>query len=165
MKRGQLLGLPLLLIFALIVGAFILAYGVKVIIDLQGQANQVDFLNAMKDIEGNIDTFRNYDEGSSKVYALDVDPKLETLCFYDSSQQKNCMLDGKACPADINGILDVVLDAGYNIYVLPEGTYDQNRLKITGFQTQGGNPVCVSNGKSIVISSGKEAVGISYYAQ
>ena len=162
-KRGQLLGLPLLLVFALIVGAFILLYGAKVIYDLTQQADYVDFLDRMNDLDTNIQTFGAYDVGSSKVYALDLSQNIDTICFYDPSQSSSCTLDGEACSSDLEGELVVVESSDYNVYIFPSGVYDRTRFTIQSFAPLEGNPVCVSNGKSITIQSGKDSVGISYY--
>ena len=163
MKRGQILGLPLLLMFGLIVGAFIMLYGAKVIMDLNSEADYVDFLDTMKDFENNIKTFQNYDIGSSKVYVLDLPSNVESLCYYDSSQEIDCKLDGQDCSEEMVGLLEVVLTSGYNVYVMPSGVFDQSRLKIEDFKTVDSNPVCVSNGGSVVMSSQKGYVSVQYY--
>lgn len=162
-KRGQILGLPLVLLFSLIVGAFILLYGAKVILDLTEEADYVEFLDQVEDLDTTIQTFQNYDVGSSKVYALDLPKAIESICFYDSTQTGSCTLDGEACSVDMQGELELVLDDEYNFYIFPQGLYDRNRFLIEGFQTEAANPVCISNGGSILIQVQKEYVGISYY--
>lgn len=162
-KRGQILGLPLILVFSLIVGAFILLYGAKVILDLTEEANYVEFLDQVEDLDASIDTFGNYDVGSSKVYTFQVSEDVETLCFYDPIQNRDCTLDGETCSSALEGELELVLDEEYNLYVFPQGLFDRNRFTIESFQTLDGNPICVSNGQSIVIQAQKEYVGISYY--
>ena len=162
-KRGQLLGLPLLLLFGLIVGAFILLYGAKTILDLTSQADYVDFLDTTKDLEATIQTFQNYDPGSSKVYALNLPDGVETLCFYDASQDVSCTEDGQLCSADLSGNFELVADSQFNLYVFPLALYDENRFPIENFVTKGGNPICVSNGGSVVINAGKDAVSVAYY--
>lgn len=164
-KRGQILGLPLILVFALIVGAFILLYGAKVIYDLTQQANYVDFLDHVKDLDTTIQMYSAYDAGSSKVYTLDLPSAVDTICFYDSSQTSDCTLDGQACSSDLDGELAVLESSEYNVYIFPSGVYDRTRFTITGFQPLSGNPVCVSNGKSISIQSQKDSVGVAYYEQ
>ena len=163
MKKGQIMGLPLILIFSLIVGAFILLYGAKVIMDLNDEADYVDFLDTIKDFENNVKTFENYDVGSSKVYSFDMPKDVEAICFYDYEQNVNCMLDGVVCSEELKGNIVLVLGSGYNIYVSPAGVFEQSRLKIEDFKTAGGNPVCVSNGGSVAIASQKGYVSIQYY--
>src|SRR3989344_1715485 len=120
-KKAQILGLPLILVFALIVGAFILLYGAKVILDLTEEANYVDFLDQVEDLDNTLHSFGNYDVGSSKVYMLDVPDDVEVLCFYDSSQEDSCTFDGEACSVELEGELAVVLDQEYNLYIFPQG--------------------------------------------
>ncbi|MDP3728180.1 MAG: hypothetical protein Q8R18_01870 [bacterium] len=162
-KRAQILGLPLILVFSLIVGAFILLYGAKVILDLTEEADYVDFLGQVEDLDATLDTFGNYDIGSSKVYTLKVPEDVEIICFYDASQGDSCRLDGDACSSDIEGKLALVLDEEYNLYIFPQGLYDRNRFTIEKFQTEEGNPLCISNGNSLLVQSQKDYVGISYY--
>lgn len=162
-KKGQLMGMPLVLLFALIVAAMILAYGVKVAIDLVGEADYVDMLNTIEDIENNIDTFKNYDEGSAKVFDLSLPSDVEYLCFYDSAQDLDCLADGNSCSDDILDTLDLTLSDSYNVYLYPQGIYDQNRFSIEDFETEDGNPECISNGGQMVITAHKEFVGITYY--
>ena len=162
-KRGQILGLPLILLFSLIVGAFILLYGAKVILDLTEEADYVEFLDQLQDLESKIVTYGNYDVGTVKTYTLDLPGDIETLCFYDPTQSDSCTLDGGVCSADLQGELELILDDEYNVYIFPIGLYDQNRFLIETFQTEDANPICISNGGSLVIAPQKEYVGISYY--
>src|SRR3989344_2701550 len=80
-KKAQILGLPLILVFSLIVGAFILLYGAKVILDLTEEADYVEFLDQLEDFDATLNSFGNYDVGSSKVYSFSVSENIETLCF------------------------------------------------------------------------------------
>ena len=163
MKRGgQILGLPLILVFSLIVGAFILLYGAKVILDLSEEADYVSFLERLDDLDATLRTFENYDSGSSKVYALDIPKDIETICFYGESSTGSCTLDGGVCPVELEEELALVLDPEYNIYIFPQGVYDRTRFTLEEFQTIEGDPICVSQGGSIVLSSQKDFVGVAY---
>ncbi len=165
MKRGQILGLPLILVFSLIVGAFILLYGAKVILDLTSEADYVSFLDEMKDVENNIVMFNNYDVGSAKVYDLDLPEDVEAVCFYDSTQVMDCKLNSENCEDNFEATFDLVKTAQYNVYIFPQGIYDQTRLNIQNFKTENGNPQCITNGESIIISAGKDYVGVEHYAE
>ena len=163
MKRGQILGVPLVLLFALIVGALILAYGAKVAIDLVGEADYIDFLDGMKDIENNIVTFSHYDEGSAKVYEMDLPNAVETICFYNDGKDFDCTLDGGICDEVLEGTLDLLVESNFNVYVYPTNAFDQTRLKIEDFETEAGNPECITNGNSLVITAYDDYVGLTYY--
>ena len=163
MKRGQIMGLPLVLLFALIVGALILAFGMKYAFDLVEQAEYVDFLGNLDDIENNIETYGNYDEGSAKVYELSLPTGVEMLCFYKFGDDYDCKLDGETCDEETDGMLELLVESNYNVYLMPQGLYDMNRFSIESFETEEGNPECISNGKSMLISSYDGYVGIGYY--
>ena len=162
-KKAQILGLPLILVFSLIVGAFILLYGAKVILDLTEEADYVEFLDQLEDFDATLNSFGNYDVGSSKVYSFSVSENIETLCFSSNSMEGSCTFNGEACSAELEGELELVFDEDYNVYIFPQGLYDRNRFTIESFQTLEGNPLCISNGKYLLIQSQKEFVGISYY--
>jgi len=163
MKKGQIMGLPILMIFGLIVGALILFFGVRWLGSLTEQANYVDFLDQMKDLDGNIDTFQNYDKGSSKVYDLNLPDDVEKVCFYDSTQEVDCTEDGESCSTELSDMFDLIVDDEYNLYVMPPNVYDQNRLKLEDFKTGGGNPVCISNGGRLALVSTGDNVEVQYY--
>tara|TARA_Y100000310_G_scaffold290392_1_gene317533 strand:- start:1252 stop:1746 length:495 start_codon:yes stop_codon:yes gene_type:complete len=162
MKRGQLLGMPLVLLFSLIVGALILAYGAKVAYDLVSQADYVDFLSSLDDIEANVETFSNYDAGSAKVYELNLPDDVEYLCFYSDTSAYNCLQDGGTCDEDLDGTLELVTEDSFNVYVYPTSTFERNRFLIESFEVENGNPECIANGKSILITAHDDYVGITY---
>jgi hypothetical protein len=164
-KRGQILGMPLVLLFGLIVGAFILLYGAKWVLDLTEEAEYVELLGVLDDLENNIETFGHYDAGSSKVYALSLSEDVDTVCFYDwDAATDDCYIDGDACGIEITEVLDLVEDDTYNVYLLPQGVFDRTRFGIEYFGTVDGNPVCVSNGGSILIEADEDYATIAYYA-
>ena len=163
MKRGQILGMPLILLFGLIVAGFILAFGVRWALNLTSEADYIDLLGTIDDVESNIETFHNYDEGSSKTYELSVPDDVEKVCFYDPTATENCLDDGETCSLELQETLDLVLDSQFNVYLIPQGLYDRNRFGIQSFTVQDGNPVCVSNGKTLLITTLEDSVGISYY--
>ena len=165
-KKGQILGVPLVLLFGLIVGALILAYGAKVVLDMLDEAEYVDFLDTLDDIENNVETFSHYDEGSSKVYTLDLPQSIETLCFYDADEDFNCYLDGEDCDSDLSELVELLGDNDYNVYVIPQDVFDRTRFGIEEFVPVGDddeNPVCVSNGEKILFTAEDDYVSIAYY--
>ena len=161
-KRGQLLGMPLLLLFGLIVGALILFFGIRWIQNLTLEAEYVSVLDTLQEIDTTIQTFRNYDAGSSKVYAVDVPQRIEKICFYDSSDNVRCTVDGEPCSENDEALLDLLLTDQYNVYLLPGDVYDKNRFSIASFVVEEGNPVCVTPGKDIRFTAEEDIVRISY---
>jgi hypothetical protein len=163
MKKGQIMGLPLVLIFGLIVASLLLFFGIKFIINLQDEANYVDFLGSLDDLEGNIETFAHYDAGSAKVYQLNLPSAVEQLCFYGDDLAFVCNLNGQGCPRELQEYMQLVKEPQSNVYVYPTGVFDRSRFLLAPFQTEGANPVCVSNGQSVVIKKFEDYVGIEYY--
>ena len=162
-KKGQLLGMPLVLLFSLIVGAMILLYGIKVAFDLTEEASYVDLADTLQDIEANIETFSQYDPGSSKVYSLDLPSQVDTICFYDTAGDTNCYLDGDVCSSEIQNSLSLMLEDSYNVYILPTGEFEQSRFFISSFSVDPANPVCISNGGSMLIQAEDGYVSIAHY--
>ena len=162
-KRGQLLGLPLILIFGLIVGTLILFFGIRWIQNLVLEAEYINTLDTIGEIENTIKTFRNYDAGSSKIYSLQIPTRIEKICFYDFSADVRCKSNGEPCSAEDEDLLHLVLDDKYNVYILPQGLYDTNRYSIEQFQLEGGNPLCVSPGGEILFTADEDAVTIAYH--
>lgn len=162
-KNGQLLGLPLILIFGLIVGALILFFGIRSIQNLVIEGEYVNTLDTLGEIENTIKTFRNYDVGSSKIYSLQIPARIEKICFYDSSADVHCESNGEPCSAEDEDLLNLVLDDQYNVYLIPQGLYDTNRYSIGPFQLDGGNPLCVSPSEEILFTAEEDAVTIAYH--
>ena len=165
MKRGQLLGMPLVLIFALIVGAMILAWGVYTIMDLIGEADYVELLDKIDDLENNIDAFGNYDKGSAKVYVLDFPAAVEYVCFYNSPGTGDCLLDGGSCPQELQDDLTLMLESSYNVYIYPLGEFERSRFMIEDFSPEGSNPECISNGNNALITKQDDLVSVTYYEE
>ena len=164
MKHGQIMGMPLILLFGLIVAAMILAFGIRYGLQLMDQGNYVAAVQAIGDIEANVQPFQNYDEGSGKTYPLEFPDAVETVCFYDPAMPQQCIADGGACSAELEDTLALVLDSQYNVYLFPEGVFDRTRFGIQAFSTDEGNPVCASNGNEILFTTHRDTVGIGYYA-
>ncbi len=165
MKRGQLLGMPLILLFALIVAALLLAWGFMTAKDLVGQADYVDLLDKIDDLDNNVDSFANYDKGSAKKYSLDFPDVVEYVCFYDPGSSGGCVLDGGACPQELNDELSLAVGDSYNLYVLPFGKFDNSRFLINDFVPKNGNPECVSNGNTVLVAKEDGFVSLSYYEE
>jgi hypothetical protein len=165
MKKGQLFGLPLVLLFAMIVGAFILAFGVKWAFSLVAQGEYVALVDTLSDFENNVATFAHYDKGSAKIYQLDLPAAVEYVCFYNPDISGECVKDGESCDQELEGTMDLLLDDGFNVYIFPQGEFDLSRFSLEEFQPEAGNPECVSNGNSVAITAQGDFVGVTYYEQ
>jgi hypothetical protein len=163
MKKGQIMGVPLVLLFALIVGAFILAFGIKWGFDLVQQGDYIDLVDQLSDFENNVATFAHYDTGSAKVYELDLPSAVEYVCFYNPDISGACVKDGEACDQELEGTMGLLLSDGHNVYIFPQGEFDLSRFSLEEFQPEAGNPECISNGNSVVITAQGDYVGVTYY--
>ena len=161
--KGQLLGMPMVMIFALIVGAMILAWGIYTIMDITDQANYIDLVDTIDDLRSNAEAFGNYDEGTSKKYVLDLPKEIEYICFYNSASKGECLLDGISCPSEFSDYNEIFGTIN-NVYVFPMA-YDTSQFKIDEeFFPEKGNPECISNGNTALLKKQDGYVSITYYA-
>jgi hypothetical protein len=154
-KKAQVMGLPFIYIFALIVGAMILVWGIKTVIDLKSTAGEVEAGKFLKKLEAEAKIFYNYEQGSmSEPFKVNLGSNVKYLCFADGSQTSfKCMLDGKACPTTSEFKNLVAKIKGYktqkNVYFLPSSAMTVPQYNIKGLKPSStvGNPACFSNGQ------------------
>ncbi len=163
-KKGQLLGLPFIYIFALIVGAMILVWGVKVVIDLVGTAENVDLGKFIKKTESDIQIMYNDEEGSVSSSRKVSIGSLTHICFvdYDLHKKKgawDAKVDGKS--VNLQGLdknLAIAVDAisrgtsakKTNVFFLPMAQADISKYTMKDVKPSSGigNPGCLTSGKN-----------------
>ena len=155
--------MPLVLLFALIVAALLLAWGFMAVNDLVSQADYVDLLDRVDDLDNNVDSFMNYGKGTAKDYDLDFPGPVEYVCFYNPGSKGDCVLDGASCPQELQDDLSLAVSDSYNVYVLPLSSFERTRFLINDFYPKNGNPECVSNGNTLLIAKDDGFVSVSYY--
>jgi hypothetical protein len=141
----------------------LLAWGFMTAKDLVGQADYVDLLDKIDDLDNNVDSFANYDKGSAKKYELNFPGVVDYVCLYNSASSGECVLDGASCPDELKNDLDLAVSGSYNLYVLPFGEFDNSRFVINEFYPKNGNPECVSNGNTVLVAKDDGFVSLSYY--
>jgi hypothetical protein len=161
MKKGQISGLPLVLIFALIVGALILFWGVKTVMDLNEQADYVQLADKITDLETDIDIFDNYGDGATKKFLIDIPSKLDYLCVTNSNPT-NCLLDNEPCPTELAEYLDMIVVESKNVYIYPP-EFDITYFDIENLEPKTGNPECFSNQATTILEKTGDIVTLSYY--
>ena len=161
-KKGQIMGLPLVLVFALIVAGLLLFFGVRWILSLQGAADSVAALDMIDSIDNYVETYGSYDARSARRITVSFPTSVEVACFYDKSQSYDCKLDGGDCTQDLENYFQLLGTSSSNIFLFPTNSLDETRFSITSFQSEGANPVCVSNGNDIQITTHEDYVSISY---
>jgi len=162
MKKGQVMGMPLVLIFALIVGAIILIWGIAQIWSLVAFAGDVDLTDKIDDMRNDVDVFSNYDDGASKEYVLDFPSKIEVICVYDGTQAFNCRYDGEACPSAFAEDMEMIMFESSNVYFYPF-EFDTTNFNVEDLKPEGGNPECIKNYDTALLKKTKDAVTLSYY--
>ncbi|MEM4244796.1 MAG: hypothetical protein QXR60_01145 [Candidatus Nanoarchaeia archaeon] len=89
-KRGQLLGQPLIMIFALIVGALILAWGAYEIYKLLSFSCEVESRDFISTLKNNAQRYYYYEQGSSNRFQIRLPCDDNAyICFANHSSTLN----------------------------------------------------------------------------
>ncbi|MEK6952760.1 MAG: hypothetical protein AABX29_07130 [Nanoarchaeota archaeon] len=80
-KKAQIFGEPFIFIFAIIVAAIVLIFGIKIYYDLSERANFAQVADIAQRINENIITFYNLEEGSSNTFKYVFPNTIECFCF------------------------------------------------------------------------------------
>ncbi|MBU2589307.1 MAG: hypothetical protein KKA65_02155 [Nanoarchaeota archaeon] len=98
MKKGQLLSQPFIYIFALILGALILVWGVKTVMDLRETSELVELGTFVKDMESEVNKYFFYDEGAARNFDLRLPDKIKYMCIINPEtfdRNKKCIIKSK----------------------------------------------------------------------
>jgi len=170
-KKGQLLGQPLVYVFALIFGALILAWGINSVMKLGDTAGAVELGKFATSLESKTGQYLNFDEGSTTTIKISLPSKISYVCFFDSQSPVNkCVMNEARTPCRIQD-----LDEGfsaltktktkYNIFFLPINSYNlpPKEIKNLKVDTEIGNPICYTNkaGNEFMITSMGTYVSVS----
>jgi hypothetical protein len=82
MKKGQLMGQPIMYLFYAMVGAMILFFGIKVIIGLQETGEDVEYASFISDLRKSVETV--YSDASGSTYGLEkitIPGEINEICF------------------------------------------------------------------------------------
>lgn len=168
MKKGQLLGQPLVYAFALIVGALILVWGISTILKLKDTAGATELAKFASKVESETQQYLNFDEGSTTTIKIILPDKIKYLCFYESQKPQKCMLDGKPCIiTQIDESFAAIANTKTqdNMFFLPYGAYNLPPKEVKKLQVaaDAGNPVCFRNDqrKELTLTSMGTYVAVS----
>jgi len=143
MNKGELLSQPFIMIFALIVMALILIFGIKSFMDLKTSASTVELAKTVNTLQEEVTRYYNFDLGSSKKISLSVPSTTKKLCFYDKSRVINLPL---------NDYEKATIEASNNnLFFLPLDDHAKNAFNIQNLNNkETNNPYCISttNGKA-----------------
>lgn len=154
---------PFVYIFALILGALILVWGIKMIVDFMGTANKAELGKTIKSIESDVNEFYNYAEGAEKPRTLDLPKGINYLCIADPGARLNCIKKTKSgtSPCTLSQIDETiepwVTRAGgkENIFTAPteNAGLGNGRFIIENLKPSEGNPLCIANGAQMILTT------------
>lgn len=170
-KRGQLMGMPFIYIFAIIMGALILAWGISTVYKLMATACEVENAKMAKDLEAGINEYFNYDEGSAKQVPMRLCKDMKYVCITDPATAdmtkcKKKTKEGKIVDcANDKAIATTVFTAilksqakaskAENLFFLPLDAAKRTRFTLLHVKpAEGqGNPLCFAAGSKMVMTS------------
>lgn len=158
MGRGQIISMPFIFIFAIIVGAIFLVWGVKTVMDLRSHGSYVQLAKFHEDFEAKVKTYYNLEKDSSTPYKISGLPSdIKYVCFttIGSSDFSNSTLDGakKSIDSIDKGLrFELENNRGDNVFYLPLDAYGTTTFKVPHLRSAT-NPLCVSNGKSAYLAN------------
>jgi len=161
MKKAQVMGMPLVLLFGLILGAIILIWGVYMIFNLMDSAELTELADKVTDLRNKMDVFSNYDTGATQKYTVAFPSKIEYVCFYNPDEVMDCKLNGGSCPSDLIEFMEITADSN-NVYIYPP-EYEQIKFEVEDLYPKEANPECIRNQQTAIIEKTEEYVTISYY--
>lgn len=165
MKKGQLLSQPFIYIFALILGALILVWGIKTVMDLKDTADQVDLGKFKNDFESKAKALYNSGEGSRNFMRVMLGGDVKFVCFSIPKEEINCQYvdkgEMKVCPSlealnnkDDEFRLRLENEDKKNMWILPLGVSKFDTFQVDFVRPAGGaNPLCYKNGEEIMMEN------------
>ena len=168
-KKGQMLSQPFVYIFALVVGALILVWGGKTVLDLMNTGSQVNIGTYIKSIESDVVAYKNFGEGSKTNKKVEFPQDITYICFLDLERNPtDCRRKEagnkvvKCTPAELDeDFAFQIEEPNKNIYVLPLSAVKINSFLVEDLKPKAGNPFCVRNGQEITIESKVDHVEVS----
>lgn len=124
-------------LFALILIALILGYGLKSVVRLKSVSDDVDLGDFVFRLRDEVNSMQSFDVGSSKNVRLFLPEKVEQVCFYNGKRE----VRGNVDPS-LRNYLDT--NIGKNVFVTPF-SFAQNIFLIEHLRPAGqDNPLCFS---------------------
>ncbi len=157
-KKGQLLSQPFIYIFALILGALILVWGVKTIMDLQETSELVELGTFVKSFEKEVNKYFYYNEGTKRMYDIRLPNKIDYMCVIDTEnfdKDKECIIktskeeySERPCSMLEESLalrLSVNANNGKNIQFVPTDAAKLSKFNIEHLKPENDQALCVVN--------------------
>ena len=156
-KRGQLIGQPLIYIFALIVAALILFFGIQQTLKILETSNYIKIIDFKDKLDSQVKTFYSLDPGSSspQPYKLSLPSKITQICIYSSNKDQTDFTN-----EELNKYLSV---RNSNIFFLPLDSFKNKQLDFTIEHLEAPdeqNPICFRNNQEYNLKTTSTAVQI-----
>lgn len=175
-RKGQMMAQPFIYIFALILAALILVWGVKMIVDFMGTADKAELGKTVEKIKSETDKYYNLGEDSSTEIRLMLPKGITYLCISEKDKPITSAVCKKkdkkgaisSCTASgMDTVLPMLLKkATNNLFTVPfaqakvsNGKFTANNLK--PLSTEQGDVFCIANGGKLVLTSKVSYVGAS----
>lgn len=172
-KRGQVLGTPFIMIFALVVGALILIGGLYYVYKLTTTAKEISIIKEINDFKTKVQAYYYLEEGNTRRTKISLPTEAKNICFYDSEKTWNPMTlsgaTGRDYPADF-----AAKETYYknffkafktrNLFIFPKEKLKESSFAIPNLnlESQNNNPICIMNGREVRIISMGDHVEIEY---
>lgn len=156
MKKAQLFDQPFVMIFALILGALILVFGVKSVMDLQERAAEVQLAKSINDFKTKVNNYYNLESGSQTMVPLNFNSKLEKLCFLNPKEKFTNEVDDET--------LKLLMESSTsdNLFLVPLDIFEKSSFNIPHLKVNStNNPICFTNKEQAILTTRMNFVEIS----
>jgi len=142
---------PLMMIFALIVGALILFFGVRMVYDLTKYANQVHVSSYANDLKNKIEEYHSLDPGSKETITIRLPNKVEALCIKHDSTDNNINFKGLKVDPDSQEVIKINKQ---NFFFIPIDVIRNPTFTIPDIELADGKEIiCIKNRGELIIKS------------
>ncbi len=147
MKRGELFSQPFIMIFALIIMALIIVFGIRSFNQVKDAADDVELVKFVSKLQEEVNRYYNFDVGSSKKMSLFAPAKAKEICFYDPARRINIQLDEFTKTT-------IEAQRNANTFFLPLDNYKKTSFAVDHLKNADReNPLCLNqqNGRFIFL--------------
>ena len=155
-EKGELMSQPILFIFAAVVGAMILFYGIRTVFQVKQTAELAEVSSFISNLEKDLEQYYYLDTGSSKVVKLNLPGNIQDICFRN--------VNVNTVPNDVDTKLNTLMQINPNdnlfVYPIKEGK-SSFKVKYLVAYPKTNVALCFKNKEDIKITSLGDHVGIS----
>ncbi|MCG2717681.1 MAG: hypothetical protein L6408_02450 [Nanoarchaeota archaeon] len=169
-KRGQVMGTPFIMIFALVVGALVLVGGLYYVYRLTTFAGEISIAKEINDFKTTVKAYYYLEEGNSKTVKISLPSQAKNICFHDSSKDWKPVTTGihlKDYPIDFEtkeSFYQNYLSSfkTKNMFAMPTKEFKESAFEIPYLKPKTYNPLCVRNNQNIKLISMGDHVEVTY---